>query len=277
MLVRTPGARGQRPSGPVLLNRDSPQAQGLALWWPLGSNLGRPVVGGVPGVLPSDATLGYASAFGDGTRLTGADTSYIASASVPPQIASLADFTIVLRVMPTAYGYAADTGLFGSWSHPSGSGYIQLIHRGGLGDVVRVLIDAGGQQDVYSTTPVVLNRASTISASRAGATLRVYMDGRLDGTSAVSATACVASHPFKIGSYYDDSGRATGGVFADARIYTRALSDAEHWALYDPATRWDLYWQPSTRAYAWYLPVAGGSFNPAWAAGSNVILGATPC
>jgi hypothetical protein len=49
------------------------------------------------------------------------------------------------------------------------------------------------------------------------------------------------------------------GLIADVRIYKRALSDAEVWALYDPRSRWDLYWQPNTRAYSFMSAIAAGT------------------
>jgi hypothetical protein len=50
---------------------------------------------------------------------------------------------------------------------------------------------------------------------------------------------------------YDSAvgGRELDGEFCDLRIYNRALSSAEVWALYDPRTRWDLYQQPTRRLW----------------------------
>lgn len=44
------------------------------------------------------------------------------------------------------------------------------------------------------------------------------------------------------------------GQILDARVYSRGLTDAECVALYQPATRWDLYWTPKRR----YVEISAG-------------------
>ena len=67
------------------------------------------------------------------------------------------------------------------------------------------------------------------------------------------------------------------GKIGDVRIYNRALSPAEIWAMYDPATRWELY-APVMPSGMVYVSAAGGwAFNPVWTGrgviGSSIVRG----
>lgn len=66
---------------------------------------------------------------------------------------------------------------------------------------------------------------------------------------APSGTLTSSANPYTLGNRVGDGLRNWDGWLAGVCIWDRILTPAEHWALYDPATRWDLYWQPSTRVY----------------------------
>lgn len=74
----------------------------------------------------------------------------------------------------------------------------------------------------------------------------------LDGRSVYSDATGAPSTP-SAGLYiFNCHGNAltpVGCGLADARVWNRRLSAAEIQALYDPATRWDLYWTPSSRTF----------------------------
>ena len=57
-----------------------------------------------------------------------------------------------------------------------------------------------------------------------------------------------ASSPLRFGAQ-SDATEALVGEWRHCAIYNRALTAAEAYALYDPATRWDLYWQPARRLW----------------------------
>lgn len=44
-------------------------------------------------------------------------------------------------------------------------------------------------------------------------------------------------------------GRLVWAAASDFKLWNREFSANEHWALYDPATRWDLYWVPGRRVF----------------------------
>jgi hypothetical protein len=84
-----------------------------------------------------------------------------------------------------------------------------------------------------------------------------YLNGANKGTDTTSVNPSVASPTEEIGA---NAGlNVWRGLIADIRIWNRVLSDAEVWSLYDPQMRWDLYWQPNTRAYSFMSAIAAGT------------------
>jgi hypothetical protein len=135
----------------------------------------------------------------------------------------------------------------------------------------------GSVHEVVSAVPVSTTDLSLVTGVYDGATYRIYVDGLLRGSS-VDVSPVATSQKLLIGAV-DASGSVVGhfgndvGFITDARVYGRALSAAEVWALYDPRTRWDLYWVPGRRVYGDLgAGGGGGGFKAAWAARSNVIL-----
>lgn len=78
--------------------------------------------------------------------------------------------------------------------------------------------------------------------------------------------------PFFVGTINAISGdeRYFNGAVWDVRVYNRALTDVEWLAVFNQATRWDLYWVPGRRVF--FDIGAGSAFQAAWARGANVIL-----
>jgi hypothetical protein len=105
--------------------------------------------------------------------------------------------------------------------------------------------DPGAAEATYPLASLSHNRwyhiVGTLDAS---GYLHLYIDGKLV-SSALAETPPIYdlnTIGVSIGSSWDDSVYARhDGYIDDVRVYNRALSDAEVWQLYDPATRWDLY------------------------------------
>jgi len=69
---------------------------------------------------------------------------------------------------------------------------------------------------------------------------RVYIDGIMRNDLASVNTSIESTlDPISFGG--DTTSSSWNGAIDDVRIYNRALSRAEVWAVYDPSTRWDLY------------------------------------
>lgn len=283
-------ARGQRPTGPLILNRDSPQVRGLVAWWPLGDGGWREVLSGIspqavgtngPTVVPHQ--LGGLAYDGIGGGSGATDGAWLDVSNVPlGAITTEATVAFWVRLRNATPGAEGKTGFPVCFQYITGGFASHYPWTDGTAYVSTFRSASGGRQTITLASDV--DRASwhlvAVSTRNGSGNWRFAQNGRVIYTAAGEASVTMDATARWIGATdIATSAHAYGldGQVADVRLWRRALSDAELWALYDPATRWDLYWQPSTRAHAWYLPVAGGSFNPAWAAGSNVILGATPC
>jgi hypothetical protein len=77
-------------------------------------------------------------------------------------------------------------------------------------------------------------------------------------------TVATGSDPLIIGNA---SGVVTwDGFIGPVMIWDRLLTAFEVYSLYDPLTRWDMYWQPSATAYFYIAPPpppAGGLYGVA--------------
>lgn len=92
---------------------------------------------------------------------------------------------------------------------------------------------AGGTNVAYSTTPVVLGQFYHVVGTYDGSFVRLYVNGLLEGQSAVSVNVDYATRPVFIGT----SGETVfdgklNGVVDEASIYNRALDAAETGDLY---------------------------------------------
>lgn len=96
------------------------------------------------------------------------------------------------------------------------------------------------------------------------AAMAVFVNGAKDNevTSSIPAGPFVGTAPVRLGSAVNAREvRSIYGSIIDARIYNRALSDADIWQLYDPKTRWDLYAVPQRRSWV-DAPAAAATGNP---------------
>lgn len=93
-----------------------------------------------------------------------------------------------------------------------------------------------------------------------GAGLFLYVNGIQEASNTTATTTLRDVDGFQF--YSSADGTTTNGwdgSIADFRVYRRALTAADVWALYDPATRWELYSAPSARVF-FSLPTGGGAF-----------------
>lgn len=101
----------------------------------------------------------------------------------------------------------------------------------------------------------------------------IYIDGvpqTITYVDASTGTSWLAwNNNFTIGKINGVAGNFFNGTISDFRLYNRTLSALEAKQLYvNPNIG---LWVPDITRY--YIPAAGGGFQPAWAANSNVLLG----
>jgi hypothetical protein len=167
--------------------------------------------------------------------------------SVPP-------FTVAVWVNPkdavtaTTLWSAAGTGFTGWYFNMSGGNYGWQALSGSSGIAT-------------PSRSVLQNKWQHLTAVELSANSRAcYLDAANKGTDTTSVSVTLPSNAVESIGKYDAPGGGTGnnlnGTIADVRVYNRALTDAEVWELYDPRSRWDLYWQPNTRAYSFMSAAA---------------------
>lgn len=118
---------------------------------------------------------------------------------------------------------------------------------------------------------VMRNRGGTVSAWIDGVARTVVTSGNF-----ATVAASTASDTFYCAGLSIDGGKAFGGTAGDASLVATlaaqsALSDSDCIALSRVSSFWGVAYQPRRI----YVPsAAAGAFNPAWAIGSNAIIGA---
>jgi hypothetical protein len=272
----------QRPLWPFALNRDSGQAEGLKRWyaWPLGAkfisgftnqtqvidlaNTAWNTPGGtgntsiglynydyrypVNGEQP-DFMMGLVQKFGAGSEgiYCGKETG---------DLIETFPFTLSCWLYPTAYvslmGVCnkAVTSPYAYGLRVSGSDWISYINSSSL-----------------SFQGPALNQWAHIAVVVYSGFHGVYLNGSLIASVSVSDPPAANDDEFLIGTDYTPGSRPFNGSIVDFRIYKKALSAAEVWRLYDPRTRWDLYYPLRQRVI--YIPETaqpyteyGGMFTP---------------
>ena len=256
---------GHPPNTQFTLNRQSPQSRGLVAWWPMigdrGAstvrNYGRSLDGTYAagqvsgpstwGTLPSfDAGGGYV----DITGFSGTGGIWTFSAWMNSTTASnnqyLADFQTGRLVIAHAANVASISYYDGGWH-----------------DIAAAVADSEWHLETW-----VLNGPANLGI--------IYRDAVSLGSDTYSG-ANPGGAASVIGARYNGSqAQAFLGFMADIRIYNRALSAAEVWAMYDPATRWELYAPVMPQFYV-LAPAGGWPFSPVWqgrgVVGSSIVRG----
>jgi len=253
------------PGGPFALNLDSPLARGLQAWWPL-NHQGRfayQMVGGQPGGrydLTLTGTLAQREGPNGGLAHTCSGTQYFTSATGAFPV----DWTAGLTM--------------GSWFNPNATNvrYV-LMALSNNSSFEGYMLQADGSGSVTGNDNILamdLNVGTAYSerlfvASRWQHALGVFKPGHvgrtafLDGnpgltqvtTSTRSAPDTVALGLEPYGGFF---GSNLAGLLGDCCIWSRALSEADAMRLYDPATRWELYYPLGRKDYSFPGGAAAG-------------------
>jgi len=229
----------------VGINPGSAQAQSLVRWYTFetanehrtGKN--RLSYYGTVRTRPfADGGLGYR-----GTRTSDeiGETTYAYVTGDGSVWANNTAFTTALWIQP-AWAAASGGGVFSVDDAPDGDTPSLLLQCGDPNSL-RVYWSGNYRMTFTNAWSSNLSRPVHIVFRFDGTTLTGFYNG--------VAQTYVGAFTNQNNNVYFNSGYVTtqGTVWADARAYSRALSDAEVYALYDPRTRYDLYYQPSRKIY----------------------------
>lgn len=234
---------------PFALNHDSPQGQGLVAWWPLHDLAGRTVecmirsgnrgtIGGATINVVRPATVEGAPgiSFSDGAN-------YIATGFTD----ALNDFTATCWFRPFGNNF------FGRVIDKDETNGFNIVRAGGSADEFRGRIRG---TDIAITT--VTNTYPWFAAVRRSGTEGAFIinAGQMKATATVSSTATDTT-AFAMGGT-SGGGNQSFVDLRDVRVYNRALSDHELWQIYDPGTRYELFYPLGLKNYSIPTGAAGG-------------------
>lgn len=243
---------------PFVLNRCSPQAEGLVGWWPTVPHAGGAVLRDTSGRgrsigLVAAPTLAPVAVAGRALTYNGT-TQYATTAQ------SVATGTAPFSLVVWARWTTSQNGPVIAGEGKNGDTTPLIILQTQASNRVQYLArSATGTASITSAAGVALNDGlwhCFLCVTEAAASHALYVDGALQGTSATNA-GTIGTDTFTIGALFRTiASNFFAGDIADVRVYNRALSAAEALALYAPQTRWQLYGVPVTRGRA--AAVAGG-------------------
>lgn len=242
---RPPLFVGRPPLGiPFTLNRASSQAAGLLTWWP---TLGQ------GGAVLFDRVGPHHGTFYDNTAvISNADLGRVISFDGAgdrievPHAASLSPThkTVSAWVILRTVGSPTQTIL------KKNSDYILRISNNSFQWFVWT---DGGFKEIFGGSAVT-NTLFHVCGTWNGTTGFLYVNGVQIAQSTPGGTTSTSTETVGLGAQ-PGGGENLQGELSDIRIYNRALTAAEVWRLYAPATRWDLY-QALVPRLVYPVPVA---------------------
>lgn len=248
---RTRRQYGRKPSWPYSVNWGSPQAQGLKLWCPggpEGSNTLFDLVNGRNGTLTNGPTWSPTLDEAGCLAVKGNDASstYIAL----PQMGFANPSSTFAWIKPddTSAGdrrfWAPNAGATAGAVRQSGTTLESLNTAGSSWNTILSGLTAAWQH---------LGVMFLASGSAIG-----YRNGNAGSTVASTTPLMWQSQAWTFGANYAGFGTYIGACIHDLRVYNVEVPDSTIRAMYDPSTRWDLYYQPGMRAYFLPAAVSGG-------------------
>lgn len=247
------------PIGPFVANKDSPQYQGLVAWWPLDEIRGTRYerkAGGRWNLTENGTVDARSGPFGGGrASLWDAGTSdYLENQSAPPATAVPLTMSCWFLCADVTNYYALMAVL--KYMNAGTDDYFSLGANGSAaGDPVFAEVANGANYNgANSATGYTANTWNLAVGGFESATSRwATCNAGSRGTNTTSRTPNSASiDRTQIGSFVGQSGTFSpiNGQIFDARIYNKSISQADNWALYDPATRWDLWYMTGKKVYS---------------------------
>ncbi|RJQ04807.1 MAG: hypothetical protein C4551_10025 [Bacillota bacterium] len=256
------------PSEPFSLNKDSAQAQGLVGWWPPLASSGASVLRDLSG-RGRHGTHTAVSHVTTGGSLGGLN-SYNGTTS-KTDLGNIKDpttaITLAIWVRVTTTTFHKDEECLVKRSGTTSPWFCYVIKLSGndsTTDASFGVVVSGGYVGCGGTSESRLSANEDyllLGTWKSGDYARWYINGVQVAQSASTRAGSISytdTYPTEIG-YDSAANRYTDAQFGDARIYNRWFSPTEVWQMYDPVTRWDLYW---TRRGYWTVvkaPAGGGA------------------
>lgn len=240
----------QAPRWPFTINRASHQANGLLAAWPLMGDTGatlRDLTGRFDLTCDLSASGWQPTIFG--AQSFRVNTAGSLAATYAPLVAvPSSDFTLAFWVKKDAA--SVDEAALGWVEDSDGLGIYFRETFSSWTEAIRIRYKGANYLSSNNVTSANWHHVALV---RSGTSGTVYVDGRSAGS--VTMTNVITAASFRLGTWVLNQDMNGGNLFGVA-VHTRALTPSEVWALYDPATRWDLYYELGRRTY--FFPTGGG-------------------
>jgi hypothetical protein len=121
---------------------------------------------------------------------------------------------------------------------------------------------ADGGVSVTGATTLSTNTWYSALATRTNnsTAAKIYVNGQQDGTAAGTANSITNTYTLKIGAAnLSFAVEFFAGQFEDVRLYNIAVPAAVAWGMYDPATRYNLYWKQTGKIFS--FPITSTQFS----------------
>ncbi len=258
------GSRAPKP--PFVLNKDSWQAKNLIGFWPF---LPGPEVKDLSGhnnhlQLNNLTTADFTHRLGKSAlKFTSGSDQYLnfPGAATPKVLQNLLSNLAGFTVFCMTYPYSSGQGGLGTImdNYVSTTGGWALLHRDGVGGDTATYQVSGefGTADslqVTSDNTVSYNALNLMGFSfdELASKASVYYNGNKASLQTDVAgdrgSPDDSTHQMRVGNRTSDVTRDFDGEIFHIAIWDRKFSDAEMWELYNPSTRWDLYYELGRRS-----------------------------
>lgn len=256
------GSVGQRPPHAVI-NWDSPQARQLEAWVPATTDgYVRDLVKGVtlrPGaagrldMMPAHEAGGSAfrwDAVSDGVDVT-----------APTALRLAIPITLSAWVIPLGT-IQANSGIFGVVNNNADLAPFSSYSIAVTADNFWRLTGNNGTTFYGRTIAIapVTGQLTHICVSMGTGGTTAWVNGIQGYSGAAESNPAFAASALLYAGNFTGVTRNPNIAFIEGRIYSREFSKDQAYELYNPASRWDLYWRPSPTVYS-FLPAASAPFS----------------
>lgn len=251
----------RRPSRKAVLNKASPLAHGLELWFPCNEGVGQSFFDGVRQYKADFFGFARFDIREEGvvSRFSSAETSDAAfmDDDVPFSLSFWAAATtngLNKSAVALRQGANVNESCRIRPFDTSGGGGVEVFYQGGTTITGITGAPTNGRMHLITFT--------TNAASRH----ILYINGIQAALDSGSRPGITAPTNFTIGAWRPGQEEFHAWL-SDVCLWSREITADEVWSLYDPQTRWDLYWQPKpqilggvTGAPPVFAPIAGPIF-----------------
>jgi Concanavalin A-like lectin/glucanases superfamily len=261
-----------KPGWPLLLNRDSDQAQGLVGYWPMvsagGGNLWDLSVKKYVGAINGTVVWGRGNGGGkclvyDGVGVRVNCGNVLDQSSGSFSYGAWVNYSgNVTQNTPSIMGKQATSNTLTGYnlnllkSNGSPANSIKANVSDGTTSVGVAALQANNDGKWH---------LALVTVDRIANLLTLYVDGISQGTASTAAIVGSMSNtnPLSFGYRYDglgagDSANYLLGSTEGHLFYNYAVPASIAWSLYAPPTRWQLRWQPGRRTWFFGKPATGG-------------------